>query len=589
MKYPDKVYLSKTDLNIENSEIEVPFKPVVRITYPVLTDSGKKIGLIVINVKFEKILSRIHDPDNEIKSTFYVINQKGYWLKGPSRDLEWGFMFDSKKDNLFSLLYPNAWKLISQSRTGQFINNEGLFSYYTIPNFETSGFRKLNDRVVNQDPVILISFIEKSAIFSTFFNYIIFVYAGVVLLITLLSFFWAGMKIKKKEKDEAILKLNVELEDKVKERTSELEISKEFALQSLKHVEELKEQVAAANMVKSVFLANISHETRTPLNSIIGFSDLLHSKNKDSDLDEYIESIKSSSRTLLYLINEILDTSKLEAGKVELELSQVNLNSLTAELRSIFSGKTRKKGLNFIVEISSELPTSVELDKLRIRQVAYNLLSNAIKFTEKGFVKFSLEAGSNSAESVDLIIKVADSGIGIPEQSFLKIFEYFKQNDDSTTRKYEGIGLGLSTSKKIVELLGGNIHVESEVGKGSTFTVTIPGRMFSHIEDIKKNIPESDFLLAETSNSGTSGAGYDGIAPSVISVLKQNAELVWRGLENKRSIKLQKELAGIMIDTGMSIDDNYLKARGETLKQALITYNIEKVNAIMNELKECLK
>lgn len=262
-----------------------------------------------------------------------------------------------------------------------------------------------------------------------------------------------------------------------------------------------KESAENANKAKSTFLANMSHEIRTPMNAIIGFSEILANKIEDESLTNYLKSIQSSSKTLLNLINDILDLSKIEAGKISLLYEPVNIHLLVLELESLFIVKAQEKGLKLQIEISSKVPEILEIDELRLRQIALNLLSNAIKFTKKGFVKLTLDANLKDDSSIDLIMKVSDSGIGIPENKLADIFGDFNQQDEQTTRNYGGTGLGLSISKRIVELFGGKISVESKEGIGSTFMVELQGVKIlqkSKIVKIKKVDPSNIKFSAST-------------------------------------------------------------------------------------------
>ena len=252
-----------------------------------------------------------------------------------------------------------------------------------------------------------------------------------------------------------------ELEHRVCERTAELEAE-------VKERKKAESEARQANQAKSEFLANMSHEIRTPMNAILGFSEILSGKIQDPRLRQYVHAIHSSGKSLLGLINDILDLSKVEAGKLRLEYSALNPRTLLKELELIFSGKVEEKGLSYCTEIEEGFPNAVVLDEARLRQVLLNLIGNAIKFTEKGFVRCAARHEEGS-----LIFEVHDSGIGIPPGQFETIFGAFEQQAGQSHAQYGGTGLGLAISKRLVELMGGKIVVESTVGKGSVFRVIL--------------------------------------------------------------------------------------------------------------------
>ncbi|MBS2100763.1 PAS domain S-box protein [Carboxylicivirga linearis] len=235
-----------------------------------------------------------------------------------------------------------------------------------------------------------------------------------------------------------------------------------------------KERAQTANKAKSSFLANMSHEIRTPMNAIIGFSEILAKKVEDSTLENYVNSIHSSSKTLLKLINDILDLSKIEAGKFQLNYEAVKLANLFIDIEMLFQHKAKEKGLNLNVSISENIPQGLMLDELRLNQVLINVVSNALKFTHKGFVKLNADAKRITSKNLTLVITIEDTGVGIAKDKLDIIFEDFKQQDESISRHYGGTGLGLGISKRIIHLFNGDLKVESEAGKGSKFIIEIP-------------------------------------------------------------------------------------------------------------------
>ncbi|PCG84326.1 hybrid sensor histidine kinase/response regulator [Streptomyces sp. WZ.A104] len=298
-------------------------------------------------------------------------------------------------------------------------------------------------------------------------------------------------------RQKALQASNAELEEKAEllaQQNRDIEVKNTEIEEARQVLEERAEQLAVSMRYKSEFLANMSHELRTPLNSLLILAKLL-ADNAESNLSpkqvEFAETIHGAGSDLLQLINDILDLSKVEAGKMDVSPTRIALVQLVDYVEATFRPLTAEKGLDFSVRVSPELPATLHTDEQRLLQVLRNLLSNAVKFTDSGAVELVirpagadvpnsirehlLEAGSLRDADADLIaFSVTDTGIGIASSKMLVIFEAFKQADGTTSRKYGGTGLGLSISREIARLLGGEIHAASEPGRGSTFTLYLP-------------------------------------------------------------------------------------------------------------------
>ena len=271
-----------------------------------------------------------------------------------------------------------------------------------------------------------------------------------------------------------------ELEKRVAQRTTDLTRANHFLQQEIserRRMEEAlrvaKDQAEEATRTKSEFLANMSHEIRTPMNGVLGMTAVLLESDLSPEHREHLEVVYASARNLLSIINDILDFSKIEAGKLELESIDFDLRDLVEEVAEMLGPRAFAKGLSFTLRIDEAVPAHLRGDPLRLRQVMVNLLSNAIKFTDRGQVDVRIAALAATPEQVRLRFEISDTGVGIPADRMGCLFESFSQVDTSTTRQYGGTGLGLAICKQLVELMQGDIAVESTVGQGTTFTYSV--------------------------------------------------------------------------------------------------------------------
>lgn len=352
------------------------------------------------------------------------------------------------------------------------------------------------------------------------------------------------------QKQKALLSIAVDITERLEMETA---------------LRDAKDKAEVANRSKSEFLANMSHEIRTPMNAILGFTELLEGKVTDSKLKSYVKTIRSAGSDLLLLINDILDLSKIEAGKMEISKTAANPHRLFDELHQIFKVAMQSKGLELTVDVEPEIPESLLMDVTRLRQVLLNLLGNAVKFTEQGFVRLSarIDGEKSDGSQIDLRIDVEDTGIGISEEQLTTIFEEFQQSQGQDHSKYGGTGLGLSISQRLVDLMGGYLSVESEQGKGTTFTVHLKNVDVASItaEDAHSIVKDSNIV-------------FEPATILVVDDVENNRRLVMENFDNtqvnivqaengKEAIKVyeQQPVDLILMDLRMPVMNGYEAAK----------------------------
>ncbi|NIM12981.1 MAG: response regulator [Candidatus Aminicenantes bacterium] len=453
-------------------------------------------------VKIEKIKV---DDNKEFQPPF-AINGNPLVLSPGIEQLEihyTGLSFPAPKKVRFKYKlqgFDNEWRDVDTRRT----------AYYTKipPGNYTFRVKACNNDGVWNEKGASVSFYLKPYFSQTFWFYLL---CG--LAVVLMGFTVYRIRFRQLRKREQALEYMVE------ERTDQLQkanIELETLLEDLKNTTEIlmreREAAESANKAKSEFLANMSHEIRTPMNAILGFSEILEKEITGEQQKKHLEAISSSGKTLLDLINDILDLSRIEAGKMELHYEPVNPRSILNEIKHIFSHKVREKALDFQLQADPALPEALLLDSLRLRQILFNLVGNAVKFTDSGFIKLAAQkvapgppakipGPDKTGSCVNVVFSVQDTGQGIPGDQLQSIFDAFTQQPGQHAKKFGGTGLGLTITRRLVEMMGGVISVQSEIGKGSTFQVNLENVAVSRVVvepemDIKLDVEHIRFEKA---------------------------------------------------------------------------------------------
>ncbi|MDY6814516.1 MAG: transporter substrate-binding domain-containing protein [Pseudomonadota bacterium] len=389
-------------------------------------------------------------------------------------------------------------------------------------------------------------------------------------------------------------KLSREVDERIRSENALRRSEDELRAAKLE-AERLAREAEAASRAKSEFLANMSHEIRTPMNAVIGYSDLLSNSVTDPRQRSYLDAIRAGSRSLLMLINDILDLSRIEAGKMRLDYSAVSVRRLLSDVRHIFDLRARDQGITLEVSVDSGMPAAMMLDETRLRQVLFNLVGNAIKFTHEGGVTVRatakplkpLEDASNEQgktadrQFYQLEVTVSDTGIGIPPDQLDRIFDAFEQQEGQNTRRYGGTGLGLAISRKLARMMGGDLAVESKPGTGSVFTVTLPKVEATGEQAEEDGEPkEQDRLLAQTLSMQERGW--------LRQQLARDFGDEWETVRESGDPEQMKDFARRVVAWGQRHRSPSVTRYGEKLLANVEAFNLDAVNGALEAFPKLL-
>lgn len=410
--------------------------------------------------------------------------------------------------------------------------------------------------------------------------YFVYVIAGFSLLYLLVQRF-------KKRQERAF---KIKTQEMERQRLEELETEIDERRRIERELIQAKEEAESANKSKSDFIANISHEIRTPMNAIIGYSYLIRKETEDPTIHNFLSVIKRSGNQLLNLINDLLDLSAIEAGKMRVNKVPMRIDELVQDVYSTYSYRIQERGIRFESSIEEDTPEVIEADLHRLRQILFNLVGNAVKFTKNGKISVHVAGKASDAESGDrwaeLYFKVSDTGMGIAPEEVSKIFQAFTQQTGQA-EKYGGTGLGLTISRRLTEAMGGRISVESEVGKGSVFTVYFP-KMKILDSSFRKSETQSSVELHPEKQSGQSSiedsrvfSGEASRREEAAVWLEEEAYPWWNRISASLFIDDWREFATAVGEKGVEFGAPDLLWYGEQLDKHIATFSISSLREVV--------
>ena len=486
-----------------------PLKYITSFTSPVLSDDGKVLAVVTAQLNMEEIQKLTDHVKLGDTGYCFLINHDQLYLSHPDTDK----ILKKCSEGIWKQLTAGSERLKIKRNDTDFIGNSHTSNnlYLSILRNKKEVLGSFNDIFIN---ILIIGCLVAILAIILGNSFSRSITTPIEQLHEAIHRFTEGDSTARAEiiSDDEIGELSEDFNKMVEEVTAFRNKLEELVKDRTEQLEIAMAAAEAANQAKSAFLANMSHEIRTPMNAIMGFTQILQQMEKDDEKQYFLASIITGGKTLLAIINDILDLSKLESGRFNITLSQISLKSILIDTLSILKNEARKKNLELTYEIDDKFPSIIICDEHRLRQVMINLVGNAIKFTDKGYVKIrtNWKYIDDINKYIDLEIQVCDSGIGVDESEQDEIFKEFVQSQNQGDKLYQGTGLGLAICKRLVTLLGGSLSIKSVLKKGSIFTIHFP------------KIEISDNVLIQDTFSGNLFHEFTDLQDSKIFIVDDN-------------------------------------------------------------------